>query len=324
LLRAGCIDATSIELVQTASWNRPTRIAGADPTGRRGGLLALLAAFVAVAVTVGPTQLMVATAYADADACAAQQSALNADNQAIAEHNGRLPPGGSAPSDVADPYNQEAAQLNAKGDADVAKLRACRAANSRLQDKGPVTKRLPDSVRNALDDARRNAPPGWRAPDPLLKNPRNQNVIVPTDSPARPVYDAVRRETPQRDFPSVALQGQSRPNVGDPSVATPGQTIAPKRDGGPGVSADHIVPLAEIVQLPRFMELNPDNMWGVVNAPLNLQWLDSRVNMAKGSKSVSALLGVDEAWRAGQLQLQNTKRQELIDIIAQLADSQID
>lgn len=92
-------------------------------------------------------------------------------------------------------------------------------------------------------------------------------MIVPTDLPARPVYDAVRRETPQRDFPNVALQGQSRPNVGDPSVATPGQTIAPKRDGGPGVSADHIVPLAEIVQLPRFMELNPDNMWGVVNAP---------------------------------------------------------
>jgi hypothetical protein len=58
--------------------------------------------------------------------------------------------------------------------------------------------------------------------------------------------------------------------------------------------------------------------------PLNLQWLDSRVNMAKGSKSASAILGKEEAWRAGQLQLQNTKRQELIDIIAQLADSQID
>lgn len=101
--------------MQTASWNRPVRIAGTYPTGRRGGLLALLAAFVAVAVTVGPAQLMVATAYADADACAAQQSALDADNQAIADLNGRLPPGGSAPSDVADPYNQEAAQLNAKG-----------------------------------------------------------------------------------------------------------------------------------------------------------------------------------------------------------------
>lgn len=297
-------------------------IPGAGAKARRS-LPPLLVALIAFVLAVAPATQLVATAHADPDACAAQQAALDADNQAIAEHNSRLPPGGVGPPEVAGPYNQEAAALNAKGAADASKLQSCRAANYRLKDNGPAPKGLTDTVRNALDQARRGAPPGWRAPDPLVRNPRNQNVIVPADSPARPAYDALRGSTPQREFPDVPLQGQARPKVGDASAAMPGQVIGQKKDGAPAVSADHIVPLAEIVQLPRFMELNPDNMWRVVNAPFNLQWLDSRVNIAKGSKSVGEMLGVDEAWRAGQVQLQNQKRQELTNIIAQLADSQI-
>lgn len=297
--------------------------ARAGATARRG-TLALLAPLVAFLVAVGPAAQLVATAHADPDACAAQKAALDADNKAIDDHNARMPPGGVGPPEVAEPYNREAAELNAKGAADAAKLESCRAANNRLKDNGPPPKGLTDSLRNVLDQARRNTPPGWRAPDPLPTNPRNKDVVVPTDSPARPVYDAVRRESPGPAYPDVPLQGQPRPKVGHASAAMPGQVIGRRKDGSPAVSADHIVPLAEIVQLPRFMELNADNMWSVINAPFNLQWLDSRVNQAKGSKSVGAMLGVDEAWRASQVDLQNKKRRELTDIIAQLADSQID
>jgi hypothetical protein len=40
--------------------------------------------------------------------------------------------------------------------------------------------------------------------------------------------------------------------------------------------------------------------------------------------SEGQVFGLDEEWHSNQSQLQGTKRQDLIDIIAQLADSQPD
>lgn len=286
----------------------------------RRRLLVVMAALLLLVVVGAPASHLLAVANADSEPCAAEKAAVDADKQAILEHNSPKSPVPVPPS-VGIPYNEEAAALRAKGAADRAKLESC--AVARLTSNGPLPNRLPDSTRNALDQARRNTAPGWRAPNPLQKNPRNGDVVVPKDSPARPVYDATG-DSPVKNFPDVPLQNQARPKVGDPDPARPGEYIGKKKDGSPAVSVDHIVPRAEVVQLPGFMELMPDNMWLVINAPLNLQWLSTPVNQAKGSKSVSDMTGVDPTWQAEQHKLQDTKRQELIDLIAQLAISQSD
>jgi hypothetical protein len=83
------------------------------------------------------------------------------------------------------------------------------------------------------------------------------------------------------------------------------------------------VPKVEIMYLPRFTDLTADNMWLVLNAPLNLQWLPTTVNSHnKNSRSAADMQGVDLNWRQAQTKLQYEKRQELTELIAQLADSQ--
>lgn len=288
------------------------------------GVLPVLAALVAFLLAVLLPAGSVATARAEAEACGSQTAAVQADVDAIHEHNARRPPGGVGPPEVVVPYNQEANQLDARKAADLAKLRSCIAGITRLNASGPAPRDLRDSVRSQLEQARARVPAGWQAPSTAPRHQfNNKDVVVPRDSPARPVYDALRGESPDRKFPDVPLQDTPKPTVGSPVEAMPGQVVVARGDGTPAVAVDHIVPLAEIVQLPRFLDLTPDNMWQVANAPLNMQWLDARVNRAKGSKSVGDMLGLDDAWLKGQAQLQDTKRQELIEIIAQLADSQI-
>lgn len=80
----------------------------------------------------------------------------------------------------------------------------------------------------------------------------------------------------------------------------------------------------EILYLPRFLELTPENMWEVLNAPLNLQWLPSEVNTKnKNSRSAAGMKGVDPTWQQQQIHLQDQKRRELTELIAELADSQL-
>jgi hypothetical protein len=306
------------QIERTATVNPPVRAAA------HRWLLAFLVALVAFAGSITAPSRLVGQAHADAGPCAAQQAAVDADNRAIDEHNSRQAPGGVAPPEIAIPYNQEAQALDARAQADDARLQACRSASRRLASGGSV-QTLPDRARNTFEQVRRAAPPGWRAPDPLQRA-GNNNVIVPKDSPVRPIMDMRQGgvRMPQSPYPDVPLQGRPRPNVGDPNPAMPGQVIGKKPDGEPAVSADHIVPVAELIQLPRFTELNPDNMWRVLNAPMNLQWLPTTVNLMKGSRSTSDVGGVDPAWRATQEELQRQKRQELTEIIAQLADSQLD
>jgi hypothetical protein len=84
------------------------------------------------------------------------------------------------------------------------------------------------------------------------------------------------------------------------------------------------VPKVEIMYLPRFTELTPENMWLVLNAPVNLQWLPTVVNAKnKNSRSAADMQGVDPQWQDEQVALQDEKRRELTELIAQLADSQL-
>ena len=57
---------------------------------------------------------------------------------------------------------------------------------------------------------------------------------------------------------------------------------------------------------------------------MNLQWLPSEVNeRIKNSRSAADMKGVDPQWQNQQIALQDQKRRELTELIAQLADSQL-
>jgi hypothetical protein len=88
------------------------------------------------------------------------------------------------------------------------------------------------------------------------------------------------------------------------------------------VSADHVVPLTEIMQMPGFAELTPQNMYAVSRAPLNLQWLSRKANLAKSSRSAAYIRTADPAWQAEQVKLENTVRAQRADIIQKLLAGQ--
>ncbi|OBB19726.1 hypothetical protein A5761_00865 [Mycolicibacterium setense] len=79
-----------------------------------------------------------------------------------------------------------------------------------------------------------------------------------------------------------------------------------------------------MLYIPRFLELTPENMWEVINAPLNLQWLPRYVNeQLKNSRSAADMKSVDPTWQRQQHELQDRKRRELAILIGELADTQI-
>ena len=164
----------------------------------------------------------------------------------------------------------------------------------------------------------------WTPPASVPKT-GDGRITIPSSSPVRPQWDVVKKlETPKRRFEPVPLQNEPRPPPGATHPSQPWATIGTRRDGSPAVSPDHIVPKVEILYLPRFLELSPDDMWLVLNAPLNLQWLPSVVNVVnKNSRSAQDMQGVDPAWQAQQVALQARKRAELIELIATLADNKV-
>lgn len=261
-----------------------------------------------------------ATAHADAQGCPAQIAALEANQAKIAEHNSRG--GGPGPPEIVIPYNREADQLNAEKDALLASLQACELVIGKLRDSGPAPKVLKTGVVNDLEKAAAAARPQWTAATPPVKL-GDGRVTIPKGHPLRPVWDVVKTQvTPLKPYPNVPLQGERRPSVGDSHPS--GYTVGSKPNGEPAVSADHIVPKVEILYLPRFLELTPENMWEVLNAASNLQWLPSEVNTRnKNSKSAADMQNVDPEWQQEQVALQDRKRRELTDLIARLADSQL-
>ncbi|MFF0154007.1 hypothetical protein [Micromonospora sp. NPDC005203] len=54
----------------------------------------------------------------------------------------------------------------------------------------------------------------------------------------------------------------------------------------------------------------------------NLQWLSFSSNLSKSSRSSAAMAGVDPAWQASQVALENSRRTKLLDTIQKLLKSQ--
>ncbi len=261
----------------------------------------------------------------------AQERALDTVHAAIAAHNAKphqfIVPDQAAAGAA---YDAEAAQLESVQKQATARYASCLAAQRRLVPPGSDTSLFrttaTEGTRAKIESARSQIPPGYRATPP----PPGQPWEIPEDSPLHPLYQAIRQGNPNRALsssPTVRLQGQLRPKIGDPDPSLPGRLILRARlpeqgAGRPSVSPDHIVPLTELVNLPGFTELSADNMVTVANSPVNFQWLPRMVNEAKRSGSVGRLLKLDPKWRADQVALEDRVRAELKAAIEQLLQSQ--
>jgi len=257
--------------------------------------------------------------------CAAQLAAAESIQARISAHNAKphifeLPKQAAAYA----AYNAEATQLNAERARVAAQLQACAEAMDALEDAGVSSLQMrpvPEQRRLAIDQARQQIPAGWTPPAPPAPG---QYWRVPRDSPARALYDALRADNPGI-VGNVSLKGQPRPAVGSPDPAYPassGVKIGTNKAGEAKVSADHIIPVAELIYMPGFLKLTPANMYVVSRAPINYQWLSARSNQSKSSRSVAWMSGVDPQWQANQVRLENEVRAQLQDIINKLLKSQ--
>lgn len=280
-----------------------------------------------VVLVVGSPAIAASANQGSAD-CAAERAALSAVQQQIDAHNAR-PNVFEVPRQAvqAAAYDAEAAEQNAAAASTQSALQTCiqkaltrDIALEELADKwpnSPVPKESSAGKLQQLEVGIKKIPPNWQAP-PRVPGKRwevNQN------SPVRPIYNALRANNPGRSIGDVTLRGVPRPRIGDPDPAYPGSTIG-RRGKGPNVSPDHIVSMAEMVQMPGFTRLSPENMYAVTRAPLNLQWMSKPANEAKSSKVVAEMRRADPAWRASQADLQNQVRTQLQDIINRLLSSQ--
>lgn len=263
------------------------------------------------------------TAQAVDDPCATQVTALAQVRSQIDAHNAE-PHVFTVPEQLAaaDAYDAEAANLNAAAASAKTDLATCQATLERLADQGsnspPLKTRASDQTRNNINKAKSSILPGFKqyaGPD------SNGYWRVPPQ--LRALYRALRQNNPGKSFGSPSLQGKPMPLVGEPDPAYPGQSIVGRGDGTvPAVSPDHIVPLAELINMPGFLDLSADNMYMVSRAPLNFQWLSEEANIDKSSRSVAEMTGVDRVWQGSQGALRNSIKGQLQDIIQQLIAGQ--
>ncbi|SBT44452.1 hypothetical protein [Micromonospora narathiwatensis] len=288
---------------------------------RRGARLLVLVLACAFLVLPGAP-----ASAAPADLCAEPLAALLGVDAKIKAHNAKphlftLPRQQGAYA----AYNAEAAKLNAELAKAKARINACIEAMKTLEDTAAgspeLTRPRPADLK-AIGDATKQVPAGWQPPAPPAPG---KHWRVPPSSAVRPLYRVLRDLSPP-DFRNVSLRGQPRPPIGarDPAYpASSGHTIGgPNTNGLSAVSPDHIIPLAEIIHMPGFLRLSPQNMYQVVNARVNLQWLSYKSNLSKSSRSVAGMSGVDPQWQASQLQLESAVRKQLRDTIGQLLRSQ--
>jgi hypothetical protein len=258
--------------------------------------------------------------------CAAQIAAVEAVQARIRVHNAK-PHVFQVPRQAAAAaaYGAEAAALDAEQAAAIAQAQACIEAMTALEDAGGSSVGLePPSAtdRARIDEAIQRIPPDWK---PLPSPAPGQNWRVPRNSPVRPLFDALRRGNPG-DVGNVRIRGVPRPSIGATDPAYPagaGRVFAgPNARGQSKASPDHIIPLAEIINMPGFIRLNAVNMYAVSRAPLNYQWLSWTSNTSKQSHSVAGMSGVDPSWQAVQVRLENEVRRQLQDLINKLLKSQ--
>ncbi|MFC4107023.1 hypothetical protein [Micromonospora zhanjiangensis] len=280
--------------------------------------LAALAAFVLLLALGTPAS---AAPSPPGSLCAAQTAAVLSLQQRISAHNARphtfeLPRQAGAYA----AYNLEAKQLEAEKVTVNANLRTCIDAMNALADAANTSLALqpvPSDVRAKIVAAKAGIPPNWTPPAPP---PTGKNWTVPKGSPLRPLYDVLRYDNPAQ-IGSAILRGAPRPTIGAPDSAYPpstGYVYGTSATGLAKASPDHIVPLAQIVNMPGFTRLSPENMYVVTRAPVNFQWLSDKANKSKQSRSVAGMSGVDETWRTDQLALTEQVREQLQDIIDKL------
>ncbi|MEU4530621.1 hypothetical protein AB0F49_20540 [Micromonospora ureilytica] len=263
----------------------------------------------------------------DRDACASQQRAVERVLAQIRVHNAK-PHVFTLPRQVAayNAYNAEAASLGAARTQATSALTACVSAIAALADQRPGSPTFTQPTARELSDltaALRKIPPDFRSRTTPVGGGNTWNV--PKTNPERALFDVLRAYSPgdPRNWRTSTLQGQRMPTVGAADPSAPGRVIGVwPGSGAPGVSPDHIIPLARMIYMQNFTKLTPQNMFRMASAPVNLQWMSRWANTSKGSRSVGALTKFDPAWQAAQVRLEAQVYQQLQDIINKLLRSQ--
>ncbi|WP_280687372.1 hypothetical protein [Kitasatospora sp. GAS204B] len=262
------------------------------------------------------------------DICAPQYAAAQDVRAQIAAHNAQphefIVPREQA---AADAYDAEAAALRTKQDQATAAYTACFNAMMALADAagtGDLNFKEPTPAKRAeIQNGKQRVGSGWTPPPP----PRaGANWQVPKNSPMRPLFDALRKDNPG-SVPYDYFKGGTKLTAGAPDPAYPassGRLIEAGPNGRLKISADHIVPLSELVQMRGFTKLSADNMFIISRAPLNFQWLSAASNLSKQSRSAAFVTGADPRWIASQQALENDVRSKLQAAIDQLLQSQGD
>ncbi|MFG1797643.1 hypothetical protein [Nocardia sp. NPDC049149] len=252
--------------------------------------------------------------------CEAQELAVQRADQDIVRHNAQrhlfeLPREQAA----YDAYNVEANAVNQQLATAKANLRRCLDVLQRIVDPGLLAQVTPRQI-DKTTTAKNQVPQGYTLPYPAGGK---QGYAVPKQSPARELYDVVRKISPPRKTKVTGpLQGQQRPAVGDHDPAYPGGRVGKDAKGGSAVSLDHVVSLAELFHMPGFLALSPENMIMVANTAVGLQWLTFTANRAKQSRSAGDILGTDPNWQAAQVALENQVRSQLLRLIQDLLELQ--
>lgn len=266
------------------------------------------------------------------DPCAAQLAVLDQIQGQIDVHNAK-PHVFVIPEQEAElaAYDAEADQLNAAKAEARSNLQTCADTLGALadQDRSSAPLKPPsDYQRDKIDNLKKQIPSNFQ---PYTAPDGEGYWRVPPK--ARPLYKALRQDNPGRNLGSPDLQGEPMPKVGDPDpffgapdpVYGPYGTIGARSSLNPtepAVTADHIVPLAEMINIPGFMDLTADNMYMITRAPLNFQWMSQEANFAKSSRDVELMEDADPAWVDQQVALHDRVRGQLEEIIQKLLASQ--
>jgi hypothetical protein len=244
-----------------------------------------------------------------ASSCSAQRAAMDSLKAEVVAHNGK-PHLFELPREQAgfDAYNAEKRDIDGRVQVAGDKLDNCITAALRLAG-GPfalVAAPVPAALTQLVKSGRFTAANRQGDVDELLDT---------LDEAAQKYDDA---------WKDAQLQGATQPNVGTPDPARPGQSVGPDGQGGPQVTPDWIVPLSDILKMPKFMQLDAESMWMVTMSPLNREWVSNQGAMGRRSPSVATMAGVSEQWLKRQKQLTDTVSGQLEALIGQLADSQPD
>jgi len=145
------------------------------------------------------------------------------------------------------------------------------AANQRLRELERQGKDKFSSEHKAQQQKVKEATDEYVKAKNLLEAKRRAQGLSP-----RQLYDRLRSRTPNAQMNQAAAM-----------------TPSPY---APGLSADHIVPVIDIVELPGFELLPPKMQAEVLNIPENTMGLDLNANLSKGDKLWSAKPGTSRYW----------------------------